>query len=146
MKDRHYPTPRSATSETMRAAPGVHCWVTGRKQIPLPKELREHERALGFIIGHEGRDWLVVAMNKRWQLEPRQFDLPERYRNRRGVWVPEWHPSVERYLRFKLDEARAWRGHGMLLTHRQEQIARYKWYLRRNGWQAEDLPADGYED
>ena len=143
MKSADEPAPRLAESQRVEPAAGVHCWVTGDNQINLPKGLREHD--LGWIVGHHERDFLIVCRNRRWVLDCRQFDTPELYRNSRGVWVPEWHPSVERYLRAALARHRAWRvTRSIRVEHRYSMIARLKWRLRRNGWEVEDLPGDGY--
>lgn len=134
--------PNLATSRRMELVPGLRCWVTGGNQINLPRGLMEHD--LGWIVGRHDRDHLIVSRNRRWVLDPRQFEVPSLYRTRRGAWVPEWHPTVERYLRASLAQHRAWRVTREIRTqHRHSMIARLKWYLRRNGWEVEDLPGDG---
>lgn len=118
--------------------------MTGAHQINLPKGLSEHD--LGWIIGPHGRDYLIVSGNRRWVLDSRQFETPDLFQTRRGRWVPEWHPSVERYLRAKLAEYRVWTvTREIKVAHRHSMIARLKWQLRRNGWDAEDLPGDSWE-
>ena len=135
--------PRLAPSRRMGLMPGLHCWVTGANQVDLPKGLLEHD--LGWIIGRYDRDFMIVCRDRRWVLDPRQFEVPCLYQARNEDWVPEWHRSVERYLRAKLEEYRAWPvTREILVGHRYSMIACLKWSLRRNGWEAADLPGDGY--
>lgn len=132
----------------VHARPRLWCWTCDCNQINLPKGLPPGQFAI--IVGHADRDWEILSGGRRWIVDLRCLKIPYEYRSRRDHWLSEFDPRVRRYLEQKLTDARARKARGIAIgrgawsEHLTDLIIGLKDTLRRNGWEVDDLPGDGW--